>query len=364
MFAALPLLLSLLAGPQPPGVVIDHELASTGRYIGSPSIVKLPDNRFVASHDFFGPASGQSASATTRIFKSSDAGRTWHQVGEVKEQFWSNLFVHKGFVYLLGTNYEYGRIVIRRSPAKGSKAAEDWSEPSYLTAETGYHTAPVPVVTLKGRLYRAFEFHPTGPWGRFEAFVISAKEGADLMSPASWTFTKRLPFPPEQTEGKTWLEGNAVVTPEGKLADVLRVDNIEKAAITYLQGDRLAFQKLVNFPGGAKKFTIRYDRKTKLYWTLSNPALPEYPESSKSPASVRNTLVLMSSPNLENWTVKKTLLSHPDPEKHAFQYVDWQFDGDDIVAVSRTAFDDEEGGAKRGHDANFMTFHRFENFRK
>ncbi len=282
----------------------------------------------------------------------------------MKEQFWSNLFVHRGFIYLLGTNYEYGRIVIRRASATGAGAGEKWSEASYLTTDTGYHTAPVPVVTHKGLLYRVFEFHPTGPWGRFEAFVMYAKETADLTSPASWKFSKRLPFPPEQTEGKTWLEGNAVITPKGQVADVLRVDNIEKAAINYLSGDHLVFQKLVNFPGGAKKFTIRYDRKSKLYWTLSNQALPEYPESAKSPASVRNTLVLMSSPNLEDWTVKRTLLSHPDVERHAFQYVDWQFDREDIVAASRTAFDDEEGGAHRGHDANFLTFHRFANFRK
>jgi hypothetical protein len=50
--------------------------------------------------------------------------------------------------------------------------------------------------------------------------------------------------------------------------------------------------------------------------------------------------------------------------KHAFQYVDWQFDGEDLVVASRTAFDDDEGGAHRAHDANFMTFHRVEKFRR
>jgi hypothetical protein len=44
--------------------------------------------------------------------------------------------------------------------------------------------------------------------------------------------------------------------------------------------------------------------------------------------------------------------------------VDWQFDGADILAVSRTAFEDESGGAHRAHDANFMTFHRIRDFRK
>ena len=49
--------------------------------------------------------------------------------------------------------------------------------------------------------------------------------------------------------------------------------------------------------------------------------------------------------------------------KHAFQYIDWLFDGDDIVAVSRTAFDDDEGGACDFHNANYLTFHRFRGFR-
>lgn len=54
---------------------------------------------------------------------------------------------------------------------------------------------------------------------------------------------------------------------------------------------------------------------------------------------------------------------HPDLEKHAFQYVDWQFDGADLVAASRTAFDDGLGGAHNQHDANYMTFHRVRAFR-
>ncbi len=78
---------------------------------------------------------------------------------------------------------------------------------------------------------------------------------------------------------------------------------------------------------------------------------------------VRNRLVIASSPNLREWTVHKVLLSHPDPLKHGFQYVEWQVDGNDIVYVVRTAFDDEEGNAVNYHNTNYMTFHRLEDFR-
>lgn len=66
----------------------------------------------------------------------------------------------------------------------------------------------------------------------------------------------------------------------------------------------------------------------------------------------------------ENWTVHKIFLEHPDVEKHGFQYVDWQFDGRHIIFLSRTAYEDEFGGARNFHDANFLTFHRIKNFRK
>ena len=55
---------------------------------------------------------------------------------------------------------------------------------------------------------------------------------------------------------------------------------------------------------------------------------------------------------------------HQDVRKHGFQYPDWQFAGDDIVAVSRTAYDDGVGGAHNYHDANFLTFHRISGFRQ
>ena len=78
---------------------------------------------------------------------------------------------------------------------------------------------------------------------------------------------------------------------------------------------------------------------------------------------VRNTLVLKSSADLKNWIVEKVLLHHPDVLKHGFQYVDWQFDRKDIIFLSRTAYDDDLGGADNFHNANYLTFHRIKNFR-
>ena len=67
---------------------------------------------------------------------------------------------------------------------------------------------------------------------------------------------------------------------------------------------------------------------------------------------------------MRNWTIHKIVLEHPEVKKHGFQYVEWLFEGDDIIFLSRTAFDDETGGAHNNHDANYLTFHRIKDFRK
>ena len=42
-----------------------------------------------------------------------------------------------------------------------------------------------------------------------------------------------------------------------------------------------------------------------------------------------------------------------------FQYVDWQFDGDDIIYLARTAY----RGAIRYHDSNRIIFRKLKGFR-
>jgi len=59
------------------------------------------------------------------------------------------------------------------------------------------------------------------------------------------------------------------------------------------------------------------------------------------------------------------ILEHPAVKTVGFQYVDWLFEDEDIIAVVRTAFDEADGTpAHNMHDANWLTFHRIEQFRK
>src|SRR5262249_35937009 len=75
-----------------PGVVITHTRAASGIYIGSPSLAVLGNGTYVASHDQFGPKSTEHTSAVTRVFRSTDRGRTWSHLTDIDGAFWSTLF--------------------------------------------------------------------------------------------------------------------------------------------------------------------------------------------------------------------------------------------------------------------------------
>ena len=354
-----------------PGIIIDHIPARSRKYIGSPAIAVLPDGRYLASHDIFGPGSSYSR---TCVHRSVDKGETWDRVTVVEGQWWSTLFVYQGNAYLMGVSKRHGDAVIRRSTDGG----QTWTVPTdgdsgLLLTGARYHCAPVPVKFHNGRIWRAMEdAMGQGGWGdHFRAFMMSAPLDADWLKAGNWTCSNRIARNPDWLDGSFggWLEGNAVVTPDGDIVNILRVDvkpDGGKAAVIRVSADgkKAVFdpqEGFIDFPGGCKKFTIRFDPASKLYWSLTN-YIPDS-ERNPNPGGTRNTLALVCSPDLKRWIVRSIVLHHPDREKHGFQYVDWLFEGRDIIAVSRTAYDDGLGGAHNYHDANYMTFHRIENFR-
>lgn len=347
-----------------PGVVISHLPKSTGNYLGSPSIVILPNGNYIASHDVFGRGP---TPVHTYVFESTDKGESWQKAAELDSLFWATLFVNKGALYLFGTTGEYGRMTIRRSTDGG----HTWTraDEGLLSSDAGYHCASVPVQVFKKRVWKGMERNvPATSWGNFQSFVASAPVGTDLLDVKNWTFTARLKYDRDNLKpGNAWLEGNVVMNPTGEIWNVLRVNNNDddQAAMYRVSNDGQTADsttvKFIKLPGATKKFNIRFDPKSKLYYTFTNYALPKHRVYKRERA--RNSQVLLSSPDLETWTIRGIVLYHPDVEKHGFQYLDWQFDGKDIVIASRTAFDDGMGGADNQHNSNFLTFHRLKNFR-
>lgn len=382
-------LADVLAGVDPvgvPGTVICHSPVRSGRYIGSPSLARLANGELIASHDFFGPASGEHTAGITRVYASDDGGTSWHRRSEVSPASHSRVFTHGGALYMLaGRCYRRGRfrylprwgrralfgmgfednppnrVLLRRSRDGG----RTWSEPvdsSHGVLRTGGGTGgPTPPVCHDGRLYIA------------AGGLFSAPVSAELLDAANWSFRPKPRFDPAWLGGQAegYFEGGAVITPEGIPAILTKVRYFvpgeDRAALIAfppgaMRGRLNPDEDFVPMPGARLKFSVRHDPRSDLYWSLTS-FLPREDYGPRTDLR-RNTVALVCSPDLRRWSVRCILLHHPDTRKHGFQYLDFLFDGADLVAVCRTAWPDGEGGPKRQHDANYLTFHRWKDFRE
>jgi len=354
-------------------------------YLSSPSIVIMPDGSYIVSYDRKIPL--------TTLQKSTDKGKTWSKLAEVPEMRWATLFYHSGALYLIGLKNVNQQIRIVKSVDGGKTWSKPVNDQTGIILEGMYHTGPVPVVIHKNRIWRTFEQVQSPTSRQFAAFVMSAPINSDLLKADSWTKSDSLYLNPDWVNGDkpTWLEGNIVVDPKGKLLNFTRVDMPHKGGEFELKGaaegkqrfqtamkisisddgKKLSFNNtkrdFVDFPGADSKFTIRYDSVSKKYWTIVNKitntkdgTINRY----KWQPNQRNVLMLMSSSDLVKWDFCYKVIRWAEGRQitnrdvFGFQYVDWQIEGNDIVAVSRTAW-----YGKWYHDANFITFHRIENFR-
>ena len=352
----------------PPGTVVYYSPPTSKIFLGSPGIAQLGDGTLLVKCDEFGPGSTEKVAAVTRVFRSADRGVTWSPAATVNGIYWCNVFEHRGAVYMIGTHHEYGPLVVVKSTDGGTTWTKPADDKSGLVRPGKWHTAPVPVVEHAGRLWRAVE-DAAGPggWGlNFHPHLISIPVDGDLLDAAQWTVSEAVPRDGGWLGGQFayTLEGNAVVDrAAGRVRDVLRTDKPQLAAVATADADgrRLtidpAFDRMP-FEGVDKKFEIRWDARANLYFALANPALP-----GGGTGDQRNTLALYASPDLRTWTMRCVLLHHPDAARHAFQYADWTTDGDDLLVASRTAWDSPAGLPGRGHDADYLTFHRFGHFR-
>lgn len=373
-----------------PGTVVNHLPASEEHYLGSPCIVIMPNGDYVVSHDVNSFDRGVPLYDKSIILISRDKGKTWTKISELMTQHWSTLFYHNDALYIIGTIAKWSDAAIQKSLDGGKTWTSPHNENTGLLAEGEYHCAPVPVIVHNSRIWRAMECR-TPDIGR-QAFMMSAPTDANILKRSSWTFSNKLRFKKSWIAGGNgWIEGNAVVAPDGEVVNVIRVQATtgsddeggsplhSTAAIMHISADgkTASFdpkKDFINMPGGSgKKFTVRFDPKTNKYWSLTNWIQPEdlkYLKETKA-GRIRNTMALISSKDLRNWEINSVILHIPfvidsttGRAKNGFQYADWQIDGNDMIAVFRTGFDDGLGGPRNYHDANFITFHRIENFRE
>lgn len=359
--------------PKVPGTVIYNSDNSDRNFVTDPALVILPNGDYIAGCR----ARFDGKVGTVRLYKSVDKGKTWKILSNISNVGFYNLFYHQSALYLMGTKGGFNHMVILRSLDGGV----NWTSPidthsGLLSGESKcYHSASVPVAYAKGRIWRAMEDNKPKGKRFFRAFMMSAPIDANLLDSTVWIRSEALPYDAswlgEERTFNGWLEGNAVTTLEGDVVDILRIEERNydgKAAMIRISNDgKRAFfnpqTDIIDLPGASKKFVIRFDSISNLYWSITNHVFDK-DRGKEHCGLLRNRLVLISSQDLRNWQIRDTILSHNDPHFHGFQYVDWSFDGDDIVFVSRTAFDDKNGLPRRQHDANYLTFHRLKAFRK
>ncbi|MBE6732320.1 MAG: exo-alpha-sialidase [Ruminococcaceae bacterium] len=345
----------------------DEAYSFSGRYLCSPSLVRHPDGFLLASMDLF---AGSHPQNLTLIFRSDDNGETWHYVSELMPCFWGKMFIHKGELYMLSCSTEYGDLLIGKSIDGG----KTFSAPICLlrgangkNGSSGVHKNPQNIFIHNGRLYNTLEW---GAWANKEychaAMVMSCDINDDLLIPENWSFTEPKKFNPNEAPELSYLpectmtiEGTLVMSPNSELLNVMRFGG-NRSVIAYKVNKNnheavLEYSHCIPFPANLSKFTIKYDEKSNKYYSVAS-------RLHEKIYTKRNLLSLMASEDLYNWHLVTDLLdySNCDPEKIGFQYVDFEFEGDDIIFLCRTAIN----CARNYHDANYSTFHRIENFRR
>lgn len=348
-----------------PGTVVnylhpdDEEYAFSGRYLCSPSLLRLENGDLLASMDLYASGAPQNL---TLIYISHDNGATWEHHSEIFPCFWGKMFLAGGKLYMLGCSTEYGDVLIGRSDDNG----KSWTKPTVILRgcahprQVGWHRAPMPVLIKDGRIMTDIQY---GAWSEkvFCDAVLSAPADSDLLDAENWVCTELFdareyisPLPERIWGG---IEGNVILTPDGRIIDFLRFADRTALILGYDPKEpekELTLEKVIDFPATASKFNIVFDEASGRYYAIVSYALDE-------PLTKRNLLSLICSEDLTEWRLCRHLIDRrdDDPKLVGFQYVDFFIEGNDILFLCRTAYN----GANTFHNSNLITFHKIENFR-
>lgn len=392
----------------------DTAFDPAGRFFGSPSLLKVSDGTLYASHDLFLedypnqfgvdfrniPARDR---CRTKLYRSEDAGRSWNYVTDIPNCSFGELFEFRGALYIMAQGADADEAVSdpfnveehRDSTVKGKgttriqlyrsdNRGQTWQGPCVITHgfAGGFHKAPTPVVEHEGRIWTAFDA-PKNPQTGYGMAAASAPADSDLMDSRNWTVTSPfLYYDPAWPHAlkRFWPymmeEANLVIAPDQSVRVIARYNSVnysdefirledDALRVFMMRADKenpgapLEFMDMPHFIGSLSKFTIRFDPESGRYYSLVS-------RDTETHCCQRTILSLVSSADLYHWQVERDLLNLEDMEWYqdcqhcGMHYCSWCFDGEDLVAVCRTALHD----CRNFHDANMMTFHRFRNFRE
>jgi len=363
-----------------------HEVRESGKAdewicVGSPDLIRLSDGRLIASMELWlqmpgnGIEGGIDYPNHCLIKASDDNGKTWNQISTTGVT-WGSLFQANGALYLIGNNPHKRSIILVRSEDGG----QSWSEESVLFSDSQYHGAPTPVLFKNGFVYRAFE----DTHRPFSSLVVAGDLSKDLLDPASWRMSNKVPAPQNveclmrepMDKPVEWIEGN-ILDVRGELLVFLRTSmNPERvtgiAGVCELtdDGERMNYRFLQYhaMPGGQNKFDIVYDPPSDLFWSCVTIAPDSYQDPKPliekgfkgMPGNMRRILVLAYSRDALNWFQAGCVAMSKNPME-SFHYSSQLVDGSDLLVLSRTSLGGEL--PYNNHDTNRITLHRVKDFR-
>lgn len=343
-----------------PGNLIEKTSSSlSSGYFYSPSVVSMENNIYVA-YDL---------QDKTIIQKSDDKGLTWQKLAELDYGKNGTLFVADKQLYLIGSSHSVDNCVILKSADNGIT----WTVPNSpangllltSTVSNTIKTTPSPVLIFNNRVYKSIEQEDTD--GKRKIGFMSASTDNMILRTA-WTTTNFVEFD-ISLSGTGWQDGRVLLTKENNIVNVVSVKGVDgnKAAVINISSDNkvavLDTQgSLLNIPGGSKDFTLRYDAVSGKYWAITH-LIKDGDYENTSPDAIYNTLSLISSSDMVNWTIEKEIFHTEDFENQGFLYCDWLFVDNDIVGASCISWNDCEGSVLNIKYPNFIVSFKIDNFR-
>lgn len=341
----------------------DEVYEFSGRYFGSPSLVRHPDGFLLASMDLFAKSYPMNL---TLIYRSDDNGKTWYHLSELMPCQWGDLFIYNNELYMVAVSTGQGDLLIGKSTDGGVT----FTQPTVLMRgsggkgkrrQPGVHKTPMPMVEHKGRIWITLE------WGAWDynyhaTMVMSAEVGADLLDPNSWSFSEPLKYDPTwegvpEGESSGNIEG-CLVEKSGELYSIMRYDMTKMnpcygLVVAYkIDTDNpenpMQFDHCIEFPANYSKFEMKYDADTAKYYSIAT-RIP-----CEENAHARTLLSLMVSEDLEHWDVMMDIMDKTDCDKNkvGFQYVDFMIEDGIIRYLCRTGMNN----ANSHHNSNYIIY--------
>ncbi len=393
---------------------------STNEPLYSPSLVRLKSGRLVASYTEAHKKDEAEEGEIQIILTSDDGGKTWTKRAQSRT-VQGRIFEAGGKLYYLATggglpiSVSTDEGMTWSEPALLTGKRQVWQQTAANVWSA--HGNIYLVMELREKKIDAWGVGEKAP------VLMRAKLTDDLTKAASWTFASELnfadiipgyrenqpqidffgiPFYPQTypkrspiAKGRSfspmgWAESNVVqieqpsdywYDPSGHTFHIFMraltgltnvaamckvVENPDGTMTTSLEtapsGKKMLF---LPFPGGQMRFHVLYDTQTKLYWLLSSQTTDSMcradllpPDRHDLAFGERHRLVLHFSRNMVDWCFAGVVAIGDSP-KAARHYASMDFDGKDLVILSRSA----DGDAKSAHETNLITFHRVKNFR-